>query len=146
VVFAPDGKTVFSVSQDRTLRQWDFLDEKGQKQLPLVSASMTGLIGSPGGHGPLLSATALPIPEKAELKKMGPTADDLYGVVFSKDGKLLATCGYAGSLTLWNLADGKPATTKLPRRLAMCLAIAPDGKAIVTGHMNEICISQIPGQ
>jgi len=54
-----------------------------------------------------------------EVKKMGPTPDDLYGIAFSRDGKELATSGYGGHLTLWNLAEGKalsdrPADTAAP--------------------------------
>jgi WD40 repeat protein len=69
-----------------------------------------------------------------ELKKMGPTPDDLYGIALSRDGKTLATCGYGGHLTVWNLAESKSAWThKLPH-VTYCLAFTPDGKAIVTGH------------
>jgi WD40 repeat protein len=146
VAFAPDDKSLFSVSQDKTLRQWDFLDEEGRKLLPFSSAAAVALLGSPAGQGPLLAACT-PTPGKSELRSMGPTPDDLYGLVFSKDGKALATCGYAGNLTLWNLADGKPATTrKLPKPLAMCIAFTPDGKALVTGHKNVIYITPLQGK
>ncbi len=145
VVFAPDDKTLYSCSQDKTLRHWDFLNDAEAKLLPILSGSTVGLLGSPSGQGALL-AISLPGPRKSELKSMGPTPDDLYGLAFSKDGKALATCGYAGNVTLWNLADGKPLVTrKLPRPLAMCIAFTPDGKAVVTGHKNVIYITPIGG-
>jgi WD40 repeat protein len=77
-----------------------------------------------------------------EVKKMGPTPDDLYGIALSHDGKTLATCGYGGRLIVWNLADAKPGWThKLPY-VTYCLAFTPDGKAIVTGHDRPyVCLT-----
>ncbi len=73
-----------------------------------------------------------------ESKKFGPTPDDLYGIAFSRDGKRLATVGYAGNLTTWNLADGKPTFTKKLKSVAYCVAFTPDGKALVSGHDNQM--------
>jgi len=73
-----------------------------------------------------------------ETKKFGPTTDDLYGVTFSRDGKQLATVGYGGNLTTWNLADGKPAFSKKLKSVAYCVAFTPDGKALVSGHDNQM--------
>jgi len=69
-----------------------------------------------------------------ETKKFGPTAEDLYGVVFSRDGKQLATVTYGATVTTWNLADGKPAFSKKLKPVAYSLTFTPDGKALVSGH------------
>jgi WD40 repeat protein len=75
-----------------------------------------------------------------QVKQMGPTPDDLYGVAFSRDGKALATSGYAGYITLWDLAAGKKvAERKLKAFGAYCIAFTPDGKSVVTGHDNHHC-------
>jgi WD40 repeat protein len=75
----------------------------------------------------------------SETKKLGPTPDDLYGIAFSKDGKALATSGYGGNVTLWNLADGKAQQSKKLKFGAYCIAFTPDGKAVITGHDNSTC-------
>ena len=75
-----------------------------------------------------------------EVKKLGPTPDDLYGIAFSRDGKALVTSGYAGYLTVWNLAEGKATLTrKLSKFGAYCVSFTPDGKSVVTGHDGHSC-------
>ena len=71
-----------------------------------------------------------------QTKEMGPTPDDLYGIALSPDGKTLATSGYGGHLTVWDLAAGKPTWTQRIKFGAYCVAFTPDGKALVTGHEN----------
>jgi len=71
-----------------------------------------------------------------EVKKFGPTPDDLYAVSWSKDAKAIVTAGYAGNISLWNLNDPKPKFTKKLKSLAYCIAFSPDGKAALSGHGN----------
>lgn len=120
VLFTPDSTGLLTIGMmDRTVRLWN-ISEPGAK------------VSEPGGKvsEPGASATGT----GKELKKMGPTPDDLYGIAFSRDGKTLATCGYGGHLIVWNLADGKPAWTQKLPYVTYCLAFTPDGKAMVTGH------------
>ena len=73
-----------------------------------------------------------------ETKKFAATPDDLYGITFSRDGKQLATMGYGGHVTTWNLADGKPKFSKKLKAVAYCITFTPDGKALVSGHDNQM--------
>ena len=73
------------------------------------------------------------------MKKLGPTEDDLYGVTLSRDGKWLATSGYAGHVKVWKLGDDKAVMTKKLAFGAYCVTFTPDGKALVTGHENGNC-------
>ena len=50
----------------------------------------------------------------------------------------LATSGYSGLLTLWNLEEGKAAASKKIKFGAYCVAFAPDGQSLVTGHDNHM--------
>jgi WD40 repeat protein len=122
------------------IKIWDTANWKESKSLNGHEGPVTGVIFTPDSAG-LLSIGMMDrtvrlwnITDGKELKKMGPTPDDLYGIAFSRDGKTLATCGYGGHLNAWNLTDGKPAWNhKLPY-VTYCLAFTPDGKSIVTGH------------
>ncbi len=71
-----------------------------------------------------------------EVKKFGPTPDDLYAISWSKDAKAIVTAGYAGNISLWDLNDPKPKFTKKLKSLAYCIAFSPDGKAALSGHGN----------
>ena len=81
----------------------------------------------------------------AEIKKLGPTPDNLYGICLSRDGKTVATIGYAGNLMLWSLDQDKPLFARKLKPVAYCLAVAPDGKSVVTGHDDHVCyITALP--
>ena len=70
---------------------------------------------------------------------MGPTPDDLYGISFSRDSKALATIGYAANLIFWSLEQGKVLNSRKLKPVAYCIAFAPDSKAVVTGHGDNLC-------
>jgi WD40 repeat protein len=78
------------------------------------------------------------VEDGAQVKKLGPTPDDLFGLALSHDGKLAATAGYGGSLRIWDWADGKPTFSHdLKKTVTYCVAFTPDGTALVTGHEKD---------
>jgi len=73
-----------------------------------------------------------------EIKKLGPTPDDIFGLAISRDGKQIATAGYGGHLRVWNLQTGTPSFAHhLKKMVTYCVTFTPDGKALVTGHEKD---------
>ena len=73
-----------------------------------------------------------------EVKKLGPTPDDLFGLALSRDGKMVATSGYGGSLRVFEVGSGKEVfNTHLKKMVTYCVTFTPDGKALVTGHEKD---------
>jgi WD40 repeat protein len=145
VAFSPDSKLLASAGADGLVKLWEVAGQKELKTLKGHDGMVTGVVFAPDNATVfsigLLDRTLRQwnVATGMEMKKMGPTPDDLYGIAWSRDGKTLATSGYGGNLIIWNLADGKPAATHKLKFGAYCVVFTPDGSALVTGHDNQVC-------
>jgi len=74
--------------------------------------------------------------DAGEMKRLGPTTDDPYSLVWSPATKTLAVCGYSGQVTTWALDNEKPKFTKPIKSPGYCITFTKDGKAVLTGHDN----------
>jgi WD40 repeat protein len=66
------------------------------------------------------------------------TFDSIISVVFSPDGKLLATGGDAGEIRLWEVADGKPLLTlRGHTRWVLSIAFSPEGNMLASSSDDQ---------
>jgi WD40 repeat protein len=136
VAFARDGRTLATVSADRTVRLWDLTDRERPHPLgaPLTghTGTVLGVAFSPDGR--TLATASLdrtirlwdlsdrdrPHPLGAPLTgHTGP----VWGVAFAPDGRTLATVSADRTIRLWDLSD-----RERPHPLG----------APLTGHTNDV--------
>jgi len=147
IAFTPDGKTLVSADSDERICLWDVGSGKLRTILPAqtetrcLAISPDGKTLATGMNDDGLELWDLSSGfERTHL--IGSHDDDLLGINFSQDGKILAAVfdwGRSDGIKLWDLTD---ASTRPKRELAGggCFALRPDGRMIANADWNNIML------
>lgn len=107
-----DANRLATASSDTTVKIWDI--EKGEsiKTITGFGTEVTSLafIGSTANTVSSTMNNLVRIHDSntgKQNKQFGPTADSLYSVVASPNGKFIAATGQEGIARVWNVEDGK---------------------------------------
>jgi WD40 repeat protein len=146
LAFAPDGKTLAAVNDERLARVWNVAT--GQEQ-PAFRGRVNSLTFLPDGTVVTVGGTGK-VPEvklwsngREQLLPLSTQREPVC-VAGSPDGRLLAAGFIDGSVRLWDLRAG-PGTSS-PRELqtlqahtkdVRCLAFSPDSKVLATGGRDQ---------
>ncbi len=136
VVFSPDGNNLVSMSDD-AIRIWRVEDGSLLRTFEVVGAN-SQLAVSPDGKllalGIYNTVQIWQVEDGVVLKKLKSNAKAVDSVAFSPDGKILASGSEDGSVSLWQVENGKLVRTingfeghSGPVR---GLAFSPDGKIL----------------
>lgn len=106
VQFHPDGRALYSASDDGTLKEWDSQEHQFMNTLPSAGWTPTALAVSSNGTT-LISANSdgrIVLWDLATLKPTGQLTQHqqrVNGVTLSQKGNLLASAGEDGTVRLW---------------------------------------------
>ena len=145
VSYAPDGKTLASGSEDKTVKFWDVGTGKELKTLKGHQDRVNSVSFSPDGKT-LASGSAdntvklWDVGTGKELKTLKWNQDEVSSVSFSPDGKTLAFAGWDGTVKLWDVVTGKEFKTlkgsKSSIPVVNSVSFSPDGKTLATASWD----------
>lgn len=147
VVFPPDGHTVISGGQDRTIVLWDLalgtrlavLRGQTSAVRALALSSDGRLLASAGRDGAILMWD---LRRRTLLRTLTGHTDILDGVAFSPDGHLLASVGVDHTTVIWDVASGTPRTRLNGYGGSLTeVTFSPDGRTVaVAGDDGDVAL------
>lgn len=136
LIVTPDGQTLISVSNDRTVKFWDTLKTAGEPgQIVLndgvarvgVSEKVAKL---PEPPAPITANVVVQKP----LRELTAHKDWIWGLAVSRDGKTLVTGDDSCTVIVWNLQSGAEQRRWKVKQWVRALDISPDGTTVVTAE------------
>jgi WD40 repeat protein len=135
VAYSPDGKTLASASDDKTVKLWDVATQQVLATLQGHTDAVTAVAYTPDGKT-LASASddkTVKVWEIATGKELATLVGHkvpVDSVVYSPDGKLLAS-GSSSEIKLWDVEARKEKHAFAG--VCWCLAFSPDGRTLASG-------------
>lgn len=139
-VFSPDGKSIVTASQDKTVRLWDVGTGK-QIGLPIQHDSAAyRAIFSPDGTRILTTSGdgKVRLWQVETGRQIGPSMGDsltIHRAVFSPDGKRILTANVEGMVRVWEAGTGQQIGPSMQHKsFVYRVVFSPDGNQILTAN------------
>lgn len=136
LVITPDQRTLYSASNDRTIKAWDMANETGEKGIAVLNArALENAIAKKKKAAPAIEATVLVQKPAGEL--LGHK-DWVLGLSLSRDGKTLVTGDDKGVVIVWDAPALKEVRRWQLAGWAWGLGVSPDGKSALISERKPL--------
>ncbi len=143
VAFSPNGQTLASGSQDRTIRLWNPNNGNLKRTLTGHRDAVNSVAFSPDGRtlasGSWDGTIRLWNPNNGNLKRtLSGHTDGISFIAFSPDGQTLASASGDQTIRLWNPNNGNLKRTLTGHtNMVDSVAFSPDGRTLASGSRDQ---------
>ncbi|WP_461256042.1 WD40 domain-containing protein [Treponema sp. R80B11-R83G3] len=143
VAFSPDGKTVVSGSDDKTVKLWDVGMGRELRTLSGHSLSVRSVAFSPDGKTVVSGSVDNTVKlwdagTGREIRTLSGHSSTVCSVAFSPDGKTVVSGSWDNTIKLWDAGTGREIRTLSGHSSAVVsVAFSPDGKTLFSGSNDK---------
>ena len=136
LLVTPDGKTLISASNDRTVKLWDALSDAGDPGKVVLNdgVPLKGVVEKVDKLPKLPPPIEAKVIVQKPLKELMGHKEWVQGLAQTPDGKRLVTGDDQGVIIVWDLPAGKEIQRWQCKHWVRSLAISPDGKTVAASQ------------